>query len=134
MLLILLDDAIIADHSQPSALVIVKPKPLFTDLLEENPVLLAEVVNRQQLALVHPAGDHDQHESEWFKDSLHAEESIIPSPSARGSSREFSSRSSSRAIRRGSVVPITGVKIGSRDLDPRGDTGFRRRRRGLSTQ
>jgi hypothetical protein len=35
---------------------------MITELLAENPVLFAKVINDLQLALVHPPGDGDQHE------------------------------------------------------------------------
>jgi hypothetical protein len=34
-------------------------------LLAENPVLLAKVINDQLLAKVHPTGDSNQHEPKW---------------------------------------------------------------------
>src|SRR5215469_7152164 len=47
-----------------------KPHPPTAELLRKNAVLLTKVINDLQLALVHPAGDGDQQEMEWVKDSL----------------------------------------------------------------
>jgi len=44
--------------------------PPAAELLSKNAILLAKVINDLQLPLVHPAGDGDQQESEWVKDSL----------------------------------------------------------------
>src|SRR5215831_3626136 len=43
----------------------------FAYLLGQHPILLTEIVNRLQLALVHPASDGYQHEAEWVQDSEH---------------------------------------------------------------
>src|SRR5262252_9501925 len=52
------------------ALVVIEAYPPAAELLSKNAILLAKVINDLQLALVHPAGDGDQQESEWVKDSL----------------------------------------------------------------
>jgi hypothetical protein len=44
--------------------------PPAAELLSKNAILLAKVINDLQVALVPPAGDGDQQESEWVKDSL----------------------------------------------------------------
>jgi hypothetical protein len=52
-------------------LVVVESQSTSAELLAENPVLLAKVMDDLQLALVPPAGDRDQHEPEWVQDSWH---------------------------------------------------------------
>ncbi len=49
---------------QPTALVVAESKPLVTELFAKDPRLLTKVVNDRQLALVQPAGDSRQEESE----------------------------------------------------------------------
>ena len=41
-------------------LVVIEPHPLPAELLAQNPVLLAQVINDLQLVLVHPPGNGDQ--------------------------------------------------------------------------
>jgi hypothetical protein len=49
---------------------------MITELLAENPVLFAKVINDVRLALVHPPGDGDQHEPERIQDSWHLVSSL----------------------------------------------------------
>ena len=49
---------------------------MITELLAENPVLLAKVINDLQLVLVHPPGDRDQHEPERIQNSWHLVSSL----------------------------------------------------------
>jgi hypothetical protein len=53
------------------ALVVVQPHRLPAELLTQNPVLLTQVIDDLQLALVHPPGNGDQHEPERLQDSGH---------------------------------------------------------------
>jgi hypothetical protein len=48
---------------QSIALVIVEAEPPSS----QSPVLLPEVIDHLQLALVHPPGDSDRHEPKWTK-------------------------------------------------------------------
>ena len=56
-------------NGQSAALVVIEAHSPAAELLSKNAILLAKVINDLQLALVHPAGDSDQQESEWVKDS-----------------------------------------------------------------
>lgn len=56
---------------QPTALVVVQTEAPTTELLAENPIFLAKVVNDLQLRLVHPSGNGDQHEPEGLQDRRH---------------------------------------------------------------
>ena len=57
-------------NGQAAPLVIVEPKSPIAELLAKNPVLLAQVVNDLQLALIHPPGNGDQQKTEWVENSL----------------------------------------------------------------
>jgi hypothetical protein len=41
------------------------------ELLSQNRILFAKIVDDLQLTLVHPAGGGDQHEPEWIQHSQH---------------------------------------------------------------
>jgi hypothetical protein len=62
---------------------------LATELLAKNPVLLAKVVNDLQLALVHPAGNGDQHKPEWIEISQGFQSSLSRVPAKVGDHRRF---------------------------------------------
>jgi hypothetical protein len=72
-------------NGQSAALVVIEAHSPAAELLSKNAILLAKVINDLQLALIHPAGDSDQQESEWLKDSLGLQS---PLSRARGYSRE----------------------------------------------
>src|ERR1019366_6166303 len=74
-------DAYGLNGSSPALIVIEAHSPA-TELLAKNPVLLAKVVNDQQLALVHPPGGGDQHEPEWVENALRIQSSLsrLPGP------------------------------------------------------
>src|SRR5215467_3508856 len=55
-------------NGQSAALVVIEAHSPVAELLSKNAILLVKVINDLQLALVHPAGDSDQQESEWVKD------------------------------------------------------------------
>ena len=57
-------------NRQSAALVVIEAYSPVAELLSKNAVLLAKIINDLQLPLAHPAGDSDQQESEWVKDSL----------------------------------------------------------------
>jgi hypothetical protein len=40
-------------------------------LLSQNAIFFTKIGNDPQLALIHPAGDSDQHEPEWIQYSQH---------------------------------------------------------------
>jgi hypothetical protein len=71
--------------SQSAALIVIEAHSPAAELLSKNAILLAKVINDLQLALIHPAGDSDQQESEWVKDFLGLQS---PLSRARGYSRE----------------------------------------------
>jgi hypothetical protein len=48
-------------HCQPATLIIGKPKPAATKLLSEYSILLAQVIDRALLLLVHPPGHGDDY-------------------------------------------------------------------------
>jgi hypothetical protein len=48
-----------------------EPHSPSVELLANNPVLLARVIDDLQLTSVHPPADGDQHEPEWTQDSRH---------------------------------------------------------------
>src|SRR5215831_6578304 len=72
-------------NSQSAALVVIEAHSPVAELLSKNTILLAKIINDLQLALVHPAGDRDQQESEWVKDCRGPQS---PLSRARGYSRE----------------------------------------------
>jgi len=54
---------------QPTPLVVVESQSSVCELLAQNPVLLAQMLDRLQLTLIHPAGQRNQHELDWIKNS-----------------------------------------------------------------
>src|SRR5215471_10415888 len=89
--------------------------PSAAELLSKNAVLLTKVINDLQLALVHPAGDGDQQEMEWVKDSLGLQSPLSPAPGNRQGTISDSGRSSIRTIR-----DRIDVHPRSEQMDPRG--------------
>ncbi len=65
---------------QPAALLIGEPQPPATELLAQHPVLLLEVVNRLELAPMHPPGEEHQQETQRLRPHRLA---IIACPSDR---------------------------------------------------
>jgi hypothetical protein len=61
-------------------LIIVQPQPPSPELLAQNTVLFAKVVNDLQLAVIHPPGNRDQNEPKWVQDSAHLVCSLSPVP------------------------------------------------------
>jgi hypothetical protein len=68
-------------------LVVIEAHPPAAELLSKNAILLAKIINDLQLAVGYPAGDRDQQEMEWVKDSLGLQSPLSPAP---GNSREQS--------------------------------------------
>src|SRR5262249_39352930 len=56
---------------QPTALVVAQTEPAPAQLLAEDAILLAKVIDDLQLLMIHPAGDGDQHESERIQRLRH---------------------------------------------------------------
>jgi hypothetical protein len=50
-------------HGQSTALIVVKPKPTWAELLAQKPVLVAQVIDHLAFPLVHPSGHGDQYET-----------------------------------------------------------------------
>src|SRR5215472_2291505 len=57
-------------HGQSPALIVIEAHSPAAELLAKHPILLSEIFNDLQLAVVHPPGNGDQQESEWVKHSL----------------------------------------------------------------
>jgi hypothetical protein len=64
-------------HGQSTALIVVKPQPTFAQLLAQNPVLLAQVIDDLVFPLVHPSGHGDQYEMKRIRSRLAEPESLI---------------------------------------------------------
>jgi hypothetical protein len=47
----------ICPGGEPAALIIVEPQPAFAELLPQDTILFAQVLDRMKLALIHPAGN-----------------------------------------------------------------------------
>jgi hypothetical protein len=62
---------------QSTPLVITEPQPPCTELLAQNPVLFAKVVDRMNVLLVHPTSDGNEEQPEWIKDARHFVRIII---------------------------------------------------------
>jgi hypothetical protein len=56
---------------QSTPLVVVEAYAVPAELLSQNAIFFAKIVDDQQLTLVHPAGDGDQHEPKWIQHSRH---------------------------------------------------------------
>ena len=84
---------------QATALVVAESQALVAELLAKNPVLLTKVVNHLQLALVHPAGDGYQEESQGIQKSRHLVDPLSTRAAMRRGSAANRKRSSFRAIR-----------------------------------
>lgn len=54
-----------------TTLIVVEPQATPAELLSQNTILFAKVVDDLQLTFVYVAGDGDQHESEWIQHSRH---------------------------------------------------------------
>src|SRR5215469_13755802 len=57
-------------YGSSPALIVIQAQSPAIELLAKNSVLLAKVVNDQQLALIHPPGNGDHHKPEWVENSL----------------------------------------------------------------
>jgi hypothetical protein len=98
----------IGSNGQSAAVFVIEAHSPAAELLSKNTILLAKVINDVQLALVHPAGDSDQKESEWVKGSLGLQKPIIASTGPAGGTIADSCRSSIRTIR-GLIMAYTAA-------------------------
>src|SRR5215472_12745015 len=57
-------------YGQSPALIVIEAHSPATELFSQHPILLAEIFNDLQLAVVHPPGDGDQQKPEWVEHSL----------------------------------------------------------------
>src|SRR4051794_12337801 len=62
---------------QPTSLVVVESHASVSKLLAQNPVLLAQILDRLQLTLIHRAGQRNQHELDRIKNSRHLIRSLL---------------------------------------------------------
>jgi hypothetical protein len=67
-------------NGQSAALIVIEANSPATELFSKNPILLMQLVNNQQLTLVHPPGNGDQHEPEWVEDSLRIQNPLSRPP------------------------------------------------------
>jgi hypothetical protein len=80
-------------QGQSTALIVVKPKPTWAELLAQNPVLLAQVIDHLVFPLVHPSGHGDHYETDPVLAALsftHYRE-LGPGPELNSSSSSFRS-------------------------------------------
>src|SRR5438270_4173597 len=56
---------------QSTSLIVVESHSSVSELLAQNPVFLAQVLDRLQLALSHPASQGNHHELDWIKNFRH---------------------------------------------------------------
>src|SRR3954465_15658301 len=61
---------------QSTSLVVVESHSSVSKLLAQTPVLLAQVLDRLQLALIHPASQGNHHELDWIKNFPHLVRSL----------------------------------------------------------
>jgi hypothetical protein len=59
----------LCSESESTALVVCKPESPTAELLTQDFVLLAQILDCLLLLFIHPAGNGDQHEPEWIEDS-----------------------------------------------------------------
>ena len=76
-------------HGQSTALIVIKPKPTWAELLAQNPVLLAQVIDDLVFPLVHPSGHGDQYETKRIQYSQHCRSLIIASLALAPNYRQF---------------------------------------------
>ena len=76
-------------HGQSTALIVVKPKPTWAELLAQNPVLLAQVIDDLVFPLVHPSGHSDQYETKRIQYSQHSRLLMIASLALAPNYRQF---------------------------------------------
>lgn len=71
-------------YGQSPALIVMEANSPVTELLSQHPILLAQIFNDLQLAVVHPPGDGDQQKPEWVEHSLRIQSPLSPPPSRSG--------------------------------------------------
>src|SRR5258708_36031024 len=86
-------------NGQSAALVVIEAHSPAAELLSKNAILLAQVINDLQLALIHPARDSDQQESEWVKDSRGLQSPLSRAEATAGNHCRYSFRCNNRTIR-----------------------------------
>src|SRR5262252_3278766 len=67
-------------YGQSPALVVIEAHSPATELFAKHQILLAKIFNDLQLAVVHPAGDGDQHKPEWVEHSLRIQKPLSRPP------------------------------------------------------
>src|SRR6516162_5601284 len=68
-------------YGQSPALIVIETHSPATELFSKYPILLAQIFNDQQLAVVHPPGDGDQQKPEWVEHSLRIQNPLSRPPS-----------------------------------------------------
>src|SRR5215469_1957617 len=69
---------------QSPALIVIEAHSPITELFSKHPILLAEIFNDLQLAVVHPPGDSDQQKPEWVEHSLRIQNPLSRPPNRSG--------------------------------------------------
>jgi hypothetical protein len=64
-------------RGQAATLIVGEPQSLATQLFPKNPILFSKVVDEQRLAIVHPTGHCDEHETKWIQQPRHGGSNII---------------------------------------------------------
>jgi len=59
----------LAFYGQSPAPIVIEAHSPATELFSKHPILLAKIFHDRQLAVVHPPGDGDLHQSEWVEHS-----------------------------------------------------------------
>src|SRR6516162_8177309 len=71
-------------YGQSPALIVNEAYSPATELFSKHPILLAQIFNDLQLAVVHPPGDGDQQKPEWVEHSLRIQNPLSRPPSRSG--------------------------------------------------
>ena len=74
---------------QSTSLVVVESHSSVSELLAQNPILLAQILECLQLALIHPASQGNYHELDRIKNSRHLVRSLSQPSSRRHNLRRF---------------------------------------------
>src|SRR6516225_5683620 len=68
-------------YGQSPTLIVIEAHSPATELFSKHPILLAQVFNDLQLAVVHPPGDGNKQKPEWVEHSLRIQNSLSRPPS-----------------------------------------------------
>jgi hypothetical protein len=68
-------------YGQSPSLIVMEAHSPATELFSKHPILLAQIFNDLQLAVVHPPGDGDQQKPEWVEHSLRIQNPLSRPPS-----------------------------------------------------